>query len=170
MNSSPHSPDSNLTVGDAAPAAVRYARLYAGAFTAMYGLCILVGILEVVVAAAGWSTPRKIAETYIRGGARVVVGLPLMIVCARAFVGVRTRTKRMWKQHQAASRHEVRVRASQGEWRLTVRRWARRAAGSSEISSVLMTPPLIDVRRCCIATVALETNTALPRKLGCWLL
>ena len=38
------------------------------------------------------------------------------------------------------------------------------------MSSLVITPLLTDVLRCCKAVIALLTHTALPRKLGCALL
>ena len=54
--------------------------------------------------------------------------------------------------------------------RRTLSRCFHAAASSSVMSSVFITPLDKDVRRCCIATVALVASTALPRKFVCWLL
>ena len=81
--------------GDQAPPAVGYARIYAGAFTLMYVLCVLGGIVIFAAAASG-SMGHRVAESYIRAGAMVLVGIPLSIVSAIAFFGVGKRTRGMW--------------------------------------------------------------------------
>ena len=83
--------------GEQPPAALLYARLYAGAFTVMYGLCVIFGALLLVLAASGsMGHGKQIVQAYINGGAMFFVGLPLAIVSAVAFFGVGKRTKGMW--------------------------------------------------------------------------
>ena len=87
--------------GEGPPAAIGYARMYAGAFTLMYVLCVLGGgaILTMGILGIGMSRRHDAVESIVRGVAMVIVGIPLAILSAMAFFGIEKRTKTMYTMH-----------------------------------------------------------------------
>ena len=93
----PQNPGDTVPMTDEPPKAVTWARLYAGAFTVMYVLCVIGGVAMLAVGLSSGS--RKAGEAIVQGAVMAVVGLPLAVLSGIATVGAGRRSKGMYTLH-----------------------------------------------------------------------
>lgn len=86
--------------GDGRPPAVGYARIFAVAMSLLYVGCALFGAVSLLGSAAvDAAHSEQRIELMIKGVIMVVMGVPLAILCAYAFIRTEQRTKGMYTLH-----------------------------------------------------------------------
>ena len=86
--------------GEGRPPAVGYARIFAVAMSLLYVGCALFGVVSLLGgAAADAAHSEQRIELMIKGVIMLVMGVPLAILCAYAFIRTEQRTKGMYTLH-----------------------------------------------------------------------